>query len=154
PVTPVVLKLGGELLEDPTHLKTAVSAITASVRRSMPVVPLIIVHGGGREIDAALKIADIPKHQVDGLRITDEATLDVVVSVLARAVNTRLVAALVTSGVRAVGLTGADAHCGLSQRAPAHHTVDGRTTDLGLVGAPIDHSDVSVLETLIDHRFV
>ena len=56
--------------------------------------PLVIVHGGGKEIDAALRAAGIEKRQVDGLRITDEATLHVVVSVLAGAVNTRLVAAL------------------------------------------------------------
>ena len=56
--------------------------------------PLVVVHGGGKEIDAALKVAGIEKRQVDGLRITDEPTLDVVVSVLAGAVNTRLVAAL------------------------------------------------------------
>ena len=85
-----------------------------------------IVHGGGKEIDAALKAAGIEKRQVDGLRITDEATLDVVVAVLAGAVNTRFVAALNTAGVAAVGLTGADAACGLSTAAPPHRTVDGR----------------------------
>ena len=61
---------------------------------------VVIVHGGGKEIDAALKAAGIEKRQVDGLRITDEPTLDVVVSVLAGAVNTRFVAALTAAGVR------------------------------------------------------
>ena len=54
----------------------------------------------------------IAKRQVDGLRITDEPTLDVVVGVLAGLINTRLVAALGAAGVRAVGLTGADAGVG------------------------------------------
>ena len=62
-------------------------------------MPVVIVHGGGKEIDAALKTAGIEKRQVDGLRITDAATLDVVVSVLAGAVNTRFVAALGAAGV-------------------------------------------------------
>lgn len=150
-MTPVVLKFGGELLEDSTYLRTAVAAIAVAIGRS---IPLLVVHGGGREIDAALKAAGIGKRQVDGLRITDGATLDVVVSVLAGVVNTRLVAALVTSGVPAVGLTGADGRCGLSRRAPAHHSVDGRTVDLGLVGVPVDHADVGVLEALIDRGFV
>jgi acetylglutamate kinase len=150
-VTPVVLKLGGELLEDSSHLRTVVSAIAAATGRS---TPLVVVHGGGREIDAALKAAGIGKRQVDGLRITDEATLEVVVSVLAGVVNTRLVAALVTSGVPAVGLTGADARCGLSRRAPFHHSVDGGTVDLGLVGLPVDHAEAGVLETMIDRGFV
>ena len=59
-----------------------------------------------------------------------------VVAVLAGAVNTRLVAALDAAGVAAVGLTGADAACGLSEPAPPHRTVDGRLVDLGRVGIP------------------
>ena len=85
---------------------TVVAAVGGDRRQRAPVV---VVHGGGKEIDAALKAAGIEKRQVDGLRITDEATLDVVVSVLAGAVNTRFVAALNAAGVAAVGLTGADA---------------------------------------------
>jgi acetylglutamate kinase len=153
-VTPLVLKFGGELLEDPAQLARVVSAIAGGIRQSTPLVPIVIVHGGGREIDTALKRAGIEKRQVDGLRITDQATLDVVVPVLAGAVNTRLVAALVTSGVRAVGLTGADARCGLSQRAPAHRGADGQTVDLGQVGVPVESADVELLETLLTHGFV
>src|SRR5712692_6753917 len=119
---PLVLKLGGELLEDASRLDTVVAAIAAAMGASRG--PLIIVHGGGREIDAALKVAGIEKRQVDGLRVTDHATLDVVVAVLAGAVNKRFVAALTTAGVAAVGLTGADGRCGLSERAPAHRSVD------------------------------
>ena len=147
---PVVLKLGGELIEEPAHLKSAVDAI-AAVRRS---TPLVVVHGGGREIDAALKVAGIEKRQVDGLRITDDSTLDVAVSVLTGAVNTRLVAALNAAGVPAVGLTGADGRCGLAVRASAHRTVDGRTVDLGHVGNPSEESDVRLLETLLTAGFV
>ena len=99
---PVVLKFGGELLEEPTRVAELASAL-ARLAKS---VPLVIVHGGGREIDAALARAGIEKRQVDGLRITDEPTLDIVVSVLAGLINTRLVAALGAAGVPAVGLTG------------------------------------------------
>jgi acetylglutamate kinase len=114
---PVVVKFGGELIEDPSSLAGVVSAIAAvAAAESGP--GLVLVHGGGREIDAALKTAGIEKRQIDGLRITDEATLEVVVSVLAGLVNTRLVAALTVAGVRAVGLTGADDGAGLSVVAP------------------------------------
>jgi acetylglutamate kinase len=91
---------------------------------------------------------------VDGLRITDDATLDVVVSVLAGAVNTRFVAALTAAGVRAVGLTGADAACGLSEPAPPHHAADGRFVDLGRVGLPSAGSDTALLTTLVGGGFV
>jgi len=145
------MKFGGELLEDSAHLASVVAAVKriADSRTS----PIAIVHGGGKEIDAALKTAGLEKRQVDGLRITDEATLAVVVSVLAGTVNTRLVAALNTAGVAAVGLTGADAGCGVSELAPPHRSVDGRVVDLGLVGIP-EAADVRVLQALTGGGFV
>jgi acetylglutamate kinase len=148
---PVVLKFGGELLDDPSRLATTVAAVA---RIAGGGTPLVIVHGGGKEIDAAMKIAGIEKRQVDGLRITDEATLDVVVPVLAGTVNTRFVAALTTAGVAAVGLTGADGACGLSDPAPPHRTVDGRVVDLGRVGIPTERADMRLLVTLVEQGFV
>jgi acetylglutamate kinase len=143
---PTVVKFGGELLED-ARWRAAVSGALANR-------PVVVVHGGGREIDAALAAAGIPKRQVDGLRITDEPTLDIVVSVLAGAVNTGFVAALVAAGVPAVGLTGADAQCGLSDPAAPHRAVDGRMVELGRVGVPSEQSDTRLLETLVAARFV
>jgi acetylglutamate kinase len=172
---PLVMKLGGELLEDSSRLESVVAAITRIAGRREPAlasakgesslrtapgvgvrggVPLVIVHGGGKEIDAALEEAGIEKRQVDGLRITDDATLDVVISVLAGAVNTRVVAALTTAGIAAVGLTGADGPCGLCEAAPPHRSVDGRTVDLGRVGIPADQADLGPITTLIGGGFV
>jgi len=148
---PLVLKFGGELLEDRAHLTEVVSAVAAIAGAGSPVA---IVHGGGKEIDAALQVAGIETRQVDGLRITDEPTLDVVVSVLAGAVNTRAVAALNVAGVPAVGLTGADGLCGLSAAAPPHRAVDGRVVDLGRVGVPEGDADLRLLHTLTADRFV
>lgn len=144
----VVLKLGGELLEDAGRLQIVTAAIAAAT------MPLVVVHGGGKEIDVALAAAGVRKEQVDGLRLTDAATLDVVVSVLAGSVNTRLVAALSAAGVRAVGLTGADGRCGLADLAPPHQSTDGRTVDLGLVGVPSPRADVSLVRNLAGTGFV
>ena len=148
---PVVLKFGGELLEDSGRMGAVVSAIAQIAKAG---TPLVVVHGGGKEIDAALKLAGIEKRQIEGLRITDEPTLDVVVSVLAGVVNTRLVATLSAAGVAAVGLTGADAGCGLSDVAPPHTTVDGRQIELGRVGLPNRQADMRVLQTLLKDGFV
>jgi acetylglutamate kinase len=147
---PVVVKFGGELLEQPDRLSTVVGAMARVSGRT----PLVVVHGGGKEIDAALKGAGIEKRQVDGLRITDDRTLEVVVGVLAGSINTRLVAALGAAGVKAVGLTGADASCGLSEVAPPHLSVDGHTVDLGRVGVPTAAADPTLLTTLLDGGFV
>jgi acetylglutamate kinase len=147
---PVVVKFGGELLEQPDRLAAVVGAMARVAGRA----PLVIVHGGGKEIDAALTAAGIEKRQVDGLRITDAATLNVVVGVLAGSVNTRLVAALGAAGLKAVGLTGADGGCGLSEVAPPHQAVDGRTVDLGRVGVPSAAADATLVRTLLDRSFV
>ena len=149
-VRPLILKFGGELLEEPGRLQVAVGAVTTLGAHT----PVVVVHGGGKEIDAALKAAGIEKRQVDGLRVTDEATLGVVVAVLAGTVNTRFVAALGAAGVSAVGLTGADAHCGLSVPVPPHRAVDGRTIDLGRVGVPSDKADTRVISSLLSGGFV
>ena len=153
---PLVVKFGGELLEEPSRMATVVAAVRDIALQAPlgPVVPVVIVHGGGKEIDAALNTAGIEKRQVDGLRVTDAATLDIVVAVLAGAVNTRVVAALTAAGVPAVGLTGADGACGLSETAPPHRTVDGRTVDLGRVGLPAEKADMRLLETLLRDQFV
>jgi acetylglutamate kinase len=149
-VRPLVFKFGGELLEDRAHLATVVAAVKALAARTA----IVIVHGGGKEIDAALKVAGLEKRQVDGLRITDEPTLDVVVSVLAGLVNTRFVAALNTAGVAAVGLTGADAACGLSSVAPPHRSTECGVVNLERVGIPNRDADMRVLHTLVDGGFV
>jgi acetylglutamate kinase len=146
-----VLKFGGELLEEPSRLAVVVGAVSAATRRG---ARLAIVHGGGKEIDAALKAAGIERKQVDGLRVTDDRTLEVVVNVLAGTVNTRFVAALTTAGVDAVGLTGADAGFGLVDRAPAHHAVDGSLVDLGRVGVPTAAADLRAVSLLAERGFV
>lgn len=148
---PLVIKFGGELLDDPARLATTVAAVRAIAAGGASIV---IVHGGGKEIDAALHAAGIEKRQVDGLRITDAATLDVVVAVLAGAINTRFVAALNAAGLGAVGLTGADARIGLASAAPPHRAVDGRVVDLDRVGVPLPESATQLLATLLRDGFV
>lgn len=146
---PLVLKLGGELLEaaaDRERIASLASAI-ASAR------PLVVVHGGGRAIDAELDRRGISPRKVDGLRITDRPTLDVVISVLAGTANTELVAALVACGVPAVGLTGVDAGIGRATRTAAHRSRAGTVVDLGLVGDPSE-ADTSLIELLLVHGYV
>lgn len=152
-IRPVVCKLGGELLESPAKRASTADAIARAIAQHAR-TPLVIVHGGGTDIDAALKAAGIEKRQVDGLRITDEATLEIVVAVLAGSINTHFVAALNTAGVAAVGLTGADSRIGLSIRAPAHKSTSGEAVDLGFVGEPIGGADVRLLHTLVANAYV
>jgi acetylglutamate kinase len=148
--TRLVLKLGGELLEHPEDLKQVAQGIAALAERSA----LVVVHGGGREIDAALATAGIPKQQVDGLRVTDDKTLDVVVAVLAGVINTRLVAAVRGAGGKPVGLTGADASVATVKRAAPITSVAGPKVDLGLVGNPIVNGTPLLLTDLLARGYV
>ena len=147
---PLLLKLGGELLEQPADVARIGRAIAALARQG----PLVVVHGGGREIDAALGTAGIPRQQVDGIRITDQRTLEVVVAVLAGAINTRLVAAARRAGAQPVGLTGADAAVVTLKRARPMVSVAGEVVDLGLVGAPIANGRPRLLADLTRQGYV
>jgi acetylglutamate kinase len=140
----IVLKLGGELLDDASAVQMAAAAIV----RLAATTPLVVVHGGGRAIDAEIRARGNTPSFVDGLRITDQAALDAVVSVLAGRTNTTLVAAIGAAGGRAIGLTGADGRIGLSTRAAAFTNVGGQPLDLGLVGQP-DGKDASLLTDLL-----
>jgi acetylglutamate kinase len=146
----IVLKLGGELLEQAADVEQVAATIAALARR----VSLVVVHGGGKEIDAALATAGIAKRQVDGLRVTDAATLDVVVSVLGGAINTRLVAAVRRAGGAAVGLTAADAAVATMKRAAPIVSVAGERVDLGLVGTPVGRGKPQLLIDLLARGYV
>jgi len=146
----VVLKLGGELLEQPVD----VQRIARGIRMLAAKASLTVVHGGGKEIDAALALAGIPKRQVDGLRVTDAPTLDAVVAVLAGSINTRLVAAVREAGGAPVGLTGADAGVAVVKRAAPIRSTAGESVDLGLVGTPAAGGDPALLVDLMGKGYV
>ena len=144
----VVLKVGGELLEGEGTGRMA--RLIARTGRS---TRLVVVHGGGKEIDVALAQVSIPKHQVDGLRITDAATLEVVVGVLAGVINTRFVAAINAARGRAVGLTAADADVLAVRHAKPHRATSGELFDLGLVGEPVAGTGAPLIEVLCRNGF-
>jgi acetylglutamate kinase len=146
----IVLKLGGELLEQPDDVRRVARGIRSLAARAA----LTVVHGGGKEIDAALALAGIPKRQVDGLRVTDAPTLDAVVAVLGGAINTRLVAAVREAGGSPVGLTGADAGVAVMKRARPIISTAGDTVDLGLVGTPAAGGAPHLLVDLMARGYV
>jgi len=143
------LKLGGELIESAAD-RARIAGVAATVAANRP---LVIVHGGGRSVDAELDRRGLEPRKVDGLRITDPETLEVVVSVLAGTANTELVASLVAQGISAVGLTGVDAGFGRASRVSKHHATSGAMVDLGLVGDPTE-VDASLVELLLVHGYV
>jgi acetylglutamate kinase len=92
---------------------------------------VVVVHGGGPQIDAALKLRGIPEARIEGLRVTSAAARDVVEAVLCGTVNKDLVRGLLVRGARAFGFSGQDAAILTARRM----VVPGG--DLGYVGEPV-----------------
>ncbi len=145
-----IIKIGGELLETPHDLRSVVE----HVRRAAQDGPLVVVHGGGRELSAEVARRGGTPQLVDGIRVTDADALAAAVGILAGTINTRLVAALGAAGVRAVGLSGVDGALLRSRRAPRARAQSGIMVDLGHVGQPVPEGDTAVLRVLCDNAFV
>lgn len=135
-----VIKLGGSLLDDPVRRAEALNAIAAQWKSGEE---MVLVHGGGKHVDANLKRLGIPKRTYAGLRVTDDATLDVVVATLAGSVNKMLVAELAAIGVRCAGISGCDAS---TLTAELHPPIDG--VNFGHVGSVIG-GDPALINALV-----
>jgi acetylglutamate kinase len=105
----------------------------------------IVVHGGGPQINQMLDRLQIKSHFVDGLRVTDAATMEVVEMVLAGSTNKHIVSAINAAGGKAVGLSGRDANLLVATKQVLKK--NGQEIDLGFVGDP-DTIDPHVLKTL------
>ena len=117
----------------------------------------VVVHGGGPQIGDMLKKLQIESSFIDGLRVTDEATISVVEMVLAGGINKALVAAIAGAGGRAVGVSGKDGGLLTARKlmavAKASDSAIQQAVDLGFVGEP-SHVDVTVLNALMQHHLI
>jgi acetylglutamate kinase len=105
----------------------------------------IVVHGGGPQINQMLDRLQIQSHFIDGLRVTDAATMEVVEMVLAGSTNKHIVSAINAAGGKAVGLSGRDGNLLLATKQVLKK--NGQEIDLGFVGDP-KTVDPHVLKTL------
>ena len=139
PIT--VIKIGGSTLGNHDTSLDDIAALHTAGRR------FVLVHGGGATISEWLERHGVESRFVRGLRVTDEATLDVVVAVLAGLVNKRLVAELLSRGARAVGLSGADAAALQARRYDPELGFVGEVTavDGGGIRAVVESGAIAVL---------
>lgn len=131
-----VVKVGGNELDDPAFLD-GLSAAVAGFRG-----PLILVHGGGKEITAALTHYGIASTFIGGLRVTSPEAMEVMQRVVCGTINKRVVGRLVAAGVRALGLSGVD--LGLLGSVPQRPG----GADLGRVGL-ISRVDTDALQAML-----
>ncbi|NNK77296.1 MAG: acetylglutamate kinase [Litoreibacter sp.] len=122
----VVIKLGGHAMGSDEAMESFARDIT--LMRHVGVNP-VIVHGGGPMINTMLERLGVTSEFVDGKRVTDAQTVEVVEMVLSGTVNKRIVQAINSEGGRAVGLSGKDANM---------IVCDPSDPKLGFVGEPVE----------------
>ena len=138
---PVVIKYGGHAMTVPELSRAFAGDLTELARGGRS---FIVVHGGGPQISSLLKRLNIESRFEQGLRVTDDATMEAVEMVLAGQVNKAVVAQFVQQGVRACGVCGRDASL---LRAEV------RRPELGNVGE-VTKVDPAVLACLMDGGFM
>jgi acetylglutamate kinase len=134
----LIIKIGGNVVDTPSVLSQVLRDFSAIKGRK------IVVHGGGKVADVLLKKMDIVPKKIEGRRITDEATLDVVTMVYAGLINKKIVAELQSVGCNALGLTGADMNA-----IQAHKRVSKNGIDYGFAG-DIDAVNTEGVSKLLD----
>lgn len=130
-----VIKIGGNEIDQPAFLDGLADMLTGAP-------PLVLVHGGGKEISVALERHGLSFEFVAGTRVTDTAAMGVVEQVLSGAINKRIVARLNAVGCPAIGLSGVD--LALLETEPLRQ--EGR--DMGRVGQVVEVKR-EVLEVLL-----
>ena len=123
----IVVKFGGHAMKDENG--DFAKAIGAAQQSG---VKLVVVHGGGPQIDKALKDAEIASEFVGGFRVTTPEIFDVVERVLSKDVGPEVVNSLQSAGVNAIALSGRTSQSLIAE--PLRKLVDGSPADLGLVG--------------------
>lgn len=138
-----VVKIGGNVIDSEEALSSFVSDF-ASIEG-----PKVLVHGGGKLATRLAERLDIPTTMIDGRRVTDSDTLDVVTMVYAGLVNKRIVAMLQSLGCNAIGLSGADGGAVRATRRAAN------PIDFGFVGdISVEGVDAAFIRNLTEQGIV
>jgi acetylglutamate kinase len=138
----LVVKLGGTTIADERDTLAEIAALATSR-------PVVVVHGGGKRLTEWLDRLDVESRFEGGLRVTDDAALEVALAVLGGVVNGELVAVLRGLGADAVGLRGIDGGAISGRRAERlGRVIDEPVADPGLVRALLDGGRLPVVAPL------
>ena len=149
-----VIKFGGHAMGDESLAQMFARDVV--LLKQVGINP-VVVHGGGPQIGAMLDRLKIESSFVNGLRVTDKATVEIVEMVLAGRINKQIASAINRAGGTAIGLSGKDGH--LIQARRLERTVRDpdsnieKVLDLGFVGEP-ERIDPRVLQTLADSDII
>jgi acetylglutamate kinase len=150
----IVVKFGGNAMVDPAlHESFARDVVLMKLVGMNPVV----VHGGGPQIGALLEKLNIKTEFVDGMRVTDAETMDVVEMVLGGSVNKEIVASINRNGGKAIGVTGKDGQLIRAKKLTVtRHRPEldaPEIIDIGHVGE-VEKIDTEVLDVILGSNFI
>ena len=144
-----VIKFGGNAMTNPElHDSFARDVVLMKLVGMNPVV----VHGGGPQIGQLLDRLNIETRFIDGMRVTDEHTMDVVEMVLGASVNKEIVDSIHRNGGRAIGITGKDGQLIQARKLSGPWGNEGQP-DIGQVGE-VERIDTDILSTLSDSDYI
>ncbi|NLZ49004.1 MAG: acetylglutamate kinase [Clostridiales bacterium] len=143
-----VVKYGGSIMENKEAQKAFLA--DASLLKAFG-INLVIVHGGGPAINKWLKRANIESQFINGLRVTDEDTIEIVEMVLSGSVNKKLTAELNSLGVNAIGISGRD--CQLITAKKKYSYNNDERIDIGFVGE-VTSINKNFLLQLLNNDFI
>ena len=133
-----IIKVGGNIIDNPIALKSLLKTVSTIEG------PKILVHGGGKSATDLAEKMGIEVKMIEGRRLTDAATLELITMVYAGKINKKIVAELQALHCNAIGFTGADGNSISSQKRPIS------TIDYGFVG-DITNVETSTLNLLLEH---
>tara|TARA_B110000090_G_scaffold189636_1_gene220754 strand:+ start:106 stop:1020 length:915 start_codon:yes stop_codon:yes gene_type:complete len=150
----IVVKFGGNAMGKKEYVSSFAEDIV--LLQQVGMLP-IVVHGGGPQIGEMLSKLKIRTEFIDGLRVTDSATIDVVEMVLSGVTNKSIVTAISNAGAKAVGISGKDGNLITAKRLMkmdknSDSNVE-RAIDLGFVGVP-EKIDPQVIKALINEKMI
>jgi len=145
-----VIKYGGNAMVDP--------ALRDGFARDVVLMKYVglhpvVVHGGGPQIDDVLKSMGVRSERLDGLRVTDDHTMEVVEMVLGGKINQEIVSLISGHGGRAIGLTGKDDGFLRAEKVDKMKTKSGKWVDPGRVGS-VTQVNPDVVRRLVDDGFI
>ena len=149
----MVVKYGGNAMTDPILESSFARDIV--MLKTVGIHP-VVVHGGGPQVDNLLKELGRSSDRIDGMRVTDKATMDVVEMVLGGSVNKSIVNLINKHGGRAIGLTGKDASLIRAKKLPMTKTDkqgNPQQIDLGFVGDVVSINR-DVIDLMIASNFI
>jgi acetylglutamate kinase len=150
-----VVKVGGEIARTPVALDLFAKDVAMLNQLG---IRIIVIHGGGPQLDEVSDKMGVKPEKIAGRRITDDATLEMAKMVFAGSINTDILAAIRKHGVLPVGLSGLDGEVLTAVRRPPKEVTDPetgekQTVDFKNVG-DIRDCNPALLRTLVEHRYV